>query len=90
MKWKKATGRPEVLGKEQTDKTTQLQIHGTLHEKGKMTQRAEVKITEDYFQPLKSNGVYPAGFQKYLFLSSHFLSLEWKCLSCYLVLVLPS
>lgn len=52
-----------------------------------MIQRAELKPTEDYFQPLKSNGVYPAGFQKYFFLSSHFLSFEWKCLSCYLKLV---
>lgn len=24
-----------------------------------------MKSTDDYFQPLKSNGVYPAGFQKH-------------------------
>ena len=42
----------KCIGRKETNKTTQLQIHATLQEKGKMIQRMELKITEVYFQPL--------------------------------------
>lgn len=81
---------PEIYRQETVIKLLSYKSMLPFMKKGKMIQRAEVKTTEDYFQPLKSNGVYPAGFQKHLFLSSHYLSFEWKCLSCYLMLVSPS
>lgn len=52
-----------------------------------MIQKAELKTTEDYFQPLEYNGTYPVRISKpFLFISSVFY-FEWNCSNFYLMLV---
>lgn len=55
--------------------------------KGKMIQRAELKTTEDYVQPLKSNGIYLVGFQILSFFLSIFLLLNGNVLTFILFLL---